>query len=646
MRNGKTRRMLSAAIYAAAMALSVACAPKPVEIIFNDAFDVSGEKFSLKDINPDLPSDWDGYNYVVLEYKISTSQRFHLGFTTDWGYSELKVMSYCPGAWNKLAIPLRFYTDLPGANVDLAATYNQPRYTGWVNLGGERGPMHGVDSIGVRIYKPVGKPVMQIRNVTLSVEDPGDLYMGDKPAIDMFGQSNLVEYGGKVHSLEELQAEWQREDADLKGPEAFGYSRFGGCLGHQVEATGFFRTEKIDGRWWFVDPDGYLFLSVGADCISLTPAGNLRAYDKRRNMYAAVPPDDLFDMDTTHRRFGEWNVIRRYGSDYQDQAMDKVFRRMDSWGINTIGNWSAGELMDAGRKAFMVTLRTAGVQRDLMGLADVYGAGFETELDRAVATTTERYKDNPWVIGYFIGNEPAWIGQEVRLCGIILDGDDRPIKKALEDYIKVNGDSDDAKCAFIHDTFEKYIRAVKSAQLRHDPNHLNLGYRFGDLNAVNDRLMGACAEVFDVLSFNCYAIRPNAAMMDRALRLADRPMIIGEYHFGSVDRGYAPSLIQVPSQKDRGIAYRYYTEQAYSHPSLVGTAYFQWSDQDITGRMDGENYNCGIIDVTDRPYKEQVEAMIETAKTLYDVHSGNAAPYDKKVERVQEHGNYSDIWNK
>ena len=36
---------------------------------------------------------------------------------------------------------------------------------------------------------------------------PDDLYMGAKPAIDSLGQSSLLEYSGKVHSLEELKAE-------------------------------------------------------------------------------------------------------------------------------------------------------------------------------------------------------------------------------------------------------------------------------------------------------------------------------------------------------------------------------------------------------------------------------------------------------
>lgn len=54
---------------------------------------------------------------------------------------------------------------------------------------------------------------------------------------------------------------------------------------------------------------------------------------------------------------------------------------------------------------------------------------------------------------------------------------------------------------------------------------------------------------------------------------------------------------------ERREAYQYYTENAFAHPGLIGVAYFQWADEDLTGRdYDGENYNCGLADVTDRPY--------------------------------------------
>ena len=621
--------------------------PKQFIVRFDSSKEVSGKKFAIKDITPDLPRDWDSVNFVVLEFRITTSQRFNIGFTTDSGYNELRVMSYVPNAWNKLAIPLKFFREMPDANIDLAATYNQPRFTGWINLGGKRGELHGVDSIGIRMRAPIGNPEFEIRSISLSVEDPGDKYLGGKPAVDEFGQSNLLEYEQKITSLEQLQSEWNVEDKDIENAHPdYNYSRYGGYLQKQVKGTGFFRVEMVDGRWWFVDPDGYLFLSSGVDCVSPGGGGNARDLDKREGMFKQLPPEQFRKNFRGHEvaSFGLWNLYRRYGDIYREKANEMVIKRMNKWGLNTIANWSDPKVYGLNRIAYTQQLEGLAMESRLMGLADVYAPGFFARIDSAMAAYLPQNKDNPWIIGYFVGNEPSWLGQEARLCDLILQGNDCPIKAELERFLK-NGDTPERKKQFIYQTFRIFLQTVKEAMSRYDSNHLNLGIRFGNLNELDEDLMKICHDSFDVLSFNCYALTPDKEMMDRAFRLTGMPMIIGEYHFGTVDRGMAQSLWQVNSQQERGVAYRYHTENAFAHPALIGTAYFQWCDQDLTGRGDGENYNCGFVDVTDRPYKYQVEAAMETAKSLYAVHSGETPPFDQVPVKARGHEGIPDIWN-
>jgi hypothetical protein len=620
---------------------------KTVKIKFDSTKEVSGRKIAIKDITSGIPENWDDYNFVVLEFRSTTAQRFQVGFTTDSGYNELRVMSYVPNGWNKLAIPLKFYKQLPDANSDLAATFNQPRYMGWINLGGKRGPLHGVDSIGIRMRAPIGNPEIEIRSIALSVEDPGDQYLETIPAVDEFGQWNLGEFEGKIHSLQQLQDEWKAEDNEKVDSSTYNYSTYGGYLQKKVKGTGFFRTEKIDGRWWFVDPEGYLFLSVGVDGITPGRSGNAKETDKRRNMFKELPPQE-FSTNPAQKNdfhFGLWNLSRRYGENYKEKSTEMAVRRMEKWGINTIGNWSGADVIALNKKAFMTSMRTAGVERGLMGLADVYAPDFLSKLDEAMKSSMAKNKDNPWLIGYFVGNEPAWLGEEVRLCDIILNGEDKPIKTELKKYLGA-GDTPERRKEFIYNTFRLFLKSVKDAQVKYDPNHLNLGIRFGSIRDIDERVLLICKETFNVLSFNCYDMMPRKEMLDRAESITGLPMIIGEYHFGTVDRGYAQSLWQVDSQVERGVAYRYYTEQGYSHPGLIGTAYFQWCDQDLTGRRnDGENYNCGLVDVTDRPYKHQVEAMAETAKRLYEVHSGISQPYNQQPVRTRGHEQIPDLWN-
>ena len=51
-----------------------------------------------------------------------------------------------------------------------------------------------------------------------------------------------------------------------------GYDSWGGWLGVNATATGRFRTERIDGVWWLITPDGHGFFSVGVD--HLRPGGD------------------------------------------------------------------------------------------------------------------------------------------------------------------------------------------------------------------------------------------------------------------------------------------------------------------------------------------------------------------------------------
>jgi len=404
---------------------------------------------------------------------------------------------------------------------------------------------------------------------------------------------------------------------------------------------------KTGDRWWFIDPEGYLFLSVGVNCVSPGGGGSAVRINERRNLYSELPPEGRgFDPSRPDiASFGLWNLHRRYGDEYRDLSIDNIFTRMERWGINTIANWSSMEVMGKNKKAFMLQLRDLGLEGGLMGLADVYAGDFVARVDEAVRSFTHPNRDNPWLIGYFIANEPSWLGQELRLCDIILDeADDKPIKIELEQFL-AEGDTDERRQKFIYNTFRIFLETVDSSLKRNSPGHLNLGMRFG---GVPDReVLEICSDVFDVFSFNSYSLYPSEDMMGRLLESTGLPMIIGEYHFGTVDRGMAQSLWQVNSQQERGTAYRYYTERAYAHPGLIGTAYFQWADQDLTGRgYDGENYNCGLVDVTDRPYKYLVEAMGATALRLFDVHSGFTTPFDRAPERARGYEAIPDLWNK
>jgi hypothetical protein len=60
--------------------------------------------------------------------------------------------------------------------------------------------------------------------------------------------------------------------------------------------------------------------------------------------------------------------------------------------------------------------------------------------------------------------------------------------------------------------------------------------------------------------------------------------------------------------------------------------------------MDGENYNIGFVDVTDRPYPELVEAAKATHKRLLEVHSAKTLPFSQRPQ-ASDVGSPSSPWD-
>jgi len=57
------------------ISISAVNAQHPLKIQFDSSKEVSGKKFAIRNITPNLPTNWDEFNFAVLEFKISTSQR-------------------------------------------------------------------------------------------------------------------------------------------------------------------------------------------------------------------------------------------------------------------------------------------------------------------------------------------------------------------------------------------------------------------------------------------------------------------------------------------------------------------------------------------------------------------------------------------
>ena len=135
--------------------------------------------------------------------------------------------------------------------------------------------------------------------------------------------------------------------------------------------------------------------------------------------------------------------------------------------------------------------------------------------------------------------------------------------------------------------------------------------------------MDVAAKYCDVISANMYCMKPTRRAMIAKWGV-DKPHMIGEFHFGALDRGMMhASLIPSRDQDDRAAKYRDYIKDALGSSMIVGAHWFLLRDQPLTGRRDGECFQCGFIDVADTPYRELVEAARSVAAGLYCAERGD-----------------------
>jgi hypothetical protein len=487
------------------------------------------------------------------------------------------------------------------------------------------------------------------------------------PFVDEFGQFKHGEWPGKLHGANEFAARLKAEDADLAAhPTPADRDSYGGwAAGPKLEATGFFRTTKHDGRWWLVDPDGRLFWSQGMDCVR---SGAETPLTGRENYFSWLPPH-TGDFGSFYAKRGRAsvgyykdvaryeafnflgaNLLRKYGAQWSELDVDRAHRRLASWGYNTVGNWSEWAVVSKRRTPYVGTVSArsppiAGSHGYWGQFPDPFHPDFAPALRKALEK--DKSVGEKWCLGVFIHNELAW-GSETSLAEATLQSPaDQPAKKEfLADLAKKYGDiarlnaawgtkhiswdalraaqaAPDAKrakedlAAFYTRIAEKYFEVCRAESKRAAPHQLYLGCRFA---WKNERAVRAAAKFCDVISFNRYDY---SVANDKLPEGVDLPMIIGEYHFGALDRGlFHTGLKATKNQDDRAAKYRAYLEGALRHPNFVGAHWFEYRDEPLSGRFDGENYQIGFVDVCDNPYPETIAAAREIGAKLYTLRAG------------------------
>lgn len=288
--------------------------------------------------------------------------------------------------------------------------------------------------------------------------------------VDEFGQADKLDFPTKIKSEEHLKSLAAKELAELaasKGaPER---NKWGGwSAGPKLKATGYFRAEKVDGKWWMVDPEGRLFWSNALANVRMSNTGTQTGYDFmdpdvrhidpeeltpedslgmvpvdekfrnsrylatpiRRNLFKWLPGyDSELGEHYGYRRvfhrgaqesgeiysFYQANLERRYGEGYMEKWRDVSIDRMLDWGFPSFGNWVDPIFYQADRMPYFANGWIIGEFNDLPTERDTWSAMpdvFDPEFRRRARLTVEQIarevQGSPWCVGVFVDNEKSW----------------------------------------------------------------------------------------------------------------------------------------------------------------------------------------------------------------------------------------------
>jgi hypothetical protein len=508
--------------------------------------------------------------------------------------------------------------------------------------------LSGVRSVRLAIPAPQAEQVLLIGTPALGEgRSLRDAYTG---IVDRYGQSTRGRWPEKIGDDAALRAAHARERSGLAGtPARTRQDPYGGRLDVQAAATGWFRAQKLGGRWQLVTPDGHPFFSLGVNAV--TADGGRSYVQGRAWMFDALPPaqgewaafyghgDSRRDTGAaTGRAYdrGRWfdfyaaNLHRVDGAAWRAAWRQRTRARLGAWGFNTLGNWSDETVARGQRLAYTRSINIAGdyanvaTGYDWWGrMPDPFDARFAQATDRAVAQATAGVRDDPWLLGYFVDNELAWAapgpqGRWALALGTLRGEPGSPAKRAwLAQLRRKYGDAlrlgiawgigvtrwealqpsgfeapvpDEAHPAIAED-YSAWLRAYAEryfrtvAQALHRADPHHL-LLGGRFGVRTPEAMAACAHWCDVLSVNLYADLPGHGLDLAALHALDKPLLVSEFAFGSTDRGpFGTGPVPVWNEVQRGEAYARFLAAAAADPSIVGAHWFEYADQPASGRL-------------------------------------------------------------
>lgn len=388
-----------------------------------------------------------------------------------------------------------------------------------------------------------------------------------------------------------------------------------------------YTVQKQGGTWWLLDRDKQPFYSLGV-CV-VDPGTKWEEYDVNNPSYAAF----------------------RYYLSKPEWAADAI-KLLKRGGFNTVGAWSsyADLLAVPNNDLKMTPIIHMGSSAGFPWL-DMWAPENIKTADAVTKDLLTPLKNDPRIIGYFSDNELGWwkAGVFQWIWKQKTHYERRHVVALLKTYFggswkKLQVDFD-AKGAGSFDQLakqgdlclrpgskgilavnkvfsmlaERYYSLCRSIIKKYDPGALYLGDRY--ISNYYPEVAEQAGKYCDIVSSN---LNPNWTdggyvhyHFDGLTALTHKPLMVTEYYMCSKegrsgngnDRSGFPV---VDTLQERAQGFQNTTTAFLHNPNIVGAHWFQYYDEPKNGRGDGENYNFGLVDTSNRPYEE----LLDRSKSL------------------------------
>lgn len=406
------------------------------------------------------------------------------------------------------------------------------------------------------------------------------------------------------------------------------------------------KTIENQGVHWLQSPDGRLFYSKGVNIVS----GAKETEKSRRN--------EAYYWQNFYPTLNEW---RR-----------SVGERLNAWGFNTRGGWSDPS-PDMGL-ALTVDLELG--RNSKFHWFDPFDPAMEAKTMEWARKLTAPYLNDPNLMGYYSDNEVGWWNSSL-FCWYLKAGWENHTKRVLWQllYDHYAGDWNRLKQDWVPQgslgSFEDLKQPDVQLKLRPGGEGIRLVNRFMALCAghyyqlmarslraahpgalvMGDRLplyyhqdaIRTMGDAVDVISTNYNVDTPDGWVapyyFEGLQRLTGKPVIVTEFFFAAEEnrsgnrnetaRSAHPKpghLMTVETQAQRAWGAANALVNFARFPNVVGVHWFQYADEPLGGREDGEDYNMGLVDTADRPYEEVTEVFRRLNPVLETYHREGRSP--------------------